>query len=238
MVKGAGLQMSSNNYKKKKVRTRSDNILNVIIAVVILAFLVLAGFAVAPSIQKMIANYEASKPQEVETVEKFAESQGKTADEFLAEYGLTDNENVNKDTAIDGIQFYMTLENMAKYQNTSVEELKAHYGLDDTTANDTTYSDAMANMNAGPVVEDMYGTDFETFRTQMGLPDVLTETSKWSEVTAAAQAMQEAANLAASEEPAAEEGADSTATEAPADAADAVDASDAPEASQAPGEGE
>ncbi len=203
--------------------------LNVGIGVVIAGFLVLAGFAMKPSVQSMIEKYNASKPQEVVTIEKYAKEQDKTADEFMTEYGLADKEGVTKDTPIDQAKFSMSIENYAKFTGVSLEDFRANYGLDESVTNDTTYTDAQESMRAGAVAQDM-GMDFATLKEQFSLPDTITESSTWGEVVSTIQLMQQAQQMA-------QEEADASAPDASGESADTADSSAGQEADPA-GEGE
>lgn len=190
---------------------------NVGIGVVVAGFLVLAGFALKPTVQTMFENYKASQPVETVTVESYAKEQGMTADEFLAEYGLTDNENVTKETAIDSAKFNMSLENFAKFSDMTVDDFRANYGLEgnEEVTNDMTYLDVVNSMKAGAVVKDM-GLDFETFKTTYGMPDTVTETMTWGEVNAIAEAIYAQAAEATSAAEDTADAADTADTETPA----------------------
>lgn len=209
--------------------------LNVGIGVVIAGFLVLAGFAMKPSVQNMIDKYNASKPQEVVTIEKYAKEQDKSADDFMNEYGLAGKEGITKDTPIDQAKFSMSIENYAKFTGVSLEDFRTNYGLDESITNDTTYTDAQESMRAGAVAQDM-GMDFATLKQQFGLPDTITETSTWGEVISTVELMQQAQQMAQEN---ADASADPNASGEPADASD--EPSEAPEttpSAQPAGEGE
>ena len=218
--------MSSNN---KNTKSGSGNLLNVIIAVVIVAFLVLAGFAIAPSIKNMTENYKASQPVEIETVEKYAKAHDLSVEDFLAEYGLTDNEQVTKDTPISNVIFSMTLDNVAKFKGITLDELKTHYGLDAAVEGTKLYSDVQMDMKAGAVVED-FNMDFASFAEQAQLPAEYTAESKWSEIVLYSQMLQAEAEASAAETTPAE-GDITVTTEA---TTEATETAEAPATTEAP----
>ncbi len=115
----------------------------IIMVVVIAAVAVLGGFAVAPTIK---SNMDRKHMQEISermmngtaTVEDYAEASGMTAEETLAQYGLT-TEDATKDTNIMELAEKMTLENFCKFMGLTYtdEDLEA-YKAENEDAKDLT----------------------------------------------------------------------------------------------------
>lgn len=204
--------MSKNkkNYQPKKRVSAADKVTNAIMAVVIVAVLGLAVWAVAPKFQAKIeetkAAEEASKP---DTIQKRADEKGVSVEDFIAEYGIT-GEDINGETLISQVAAQMTVENYAKLEGTTVEEFISSNGLPaDKVTGDMTVEAANALIPIKTVIASS-GMDFDTFKSTYGLGDDITEDTPWVDVEetvyAAMQAQQEAA--AAAEEAVSEENAD------------------------------
>ena len=183
--------------------------INIILTVVVVAVLGLGAYAVAPTFKAKIEQRQAEKAAAQEQAQAQAEAQktvadyiaekGITFDDFKAEYGLTENQDVTEETPVEALSWQFSIENYAKYNEKTVEELKAENGLGDDVDNTITWNDATNLMTVATVAEKLSGMDFETFKTSMGLPEDITAESKWGDVVAIMQAQQEAAAQAQTE---------------------------------------
>ncbi len=119
----------------------------IIMIAVIAAFAVLGGFAVAPTVQNIIANREIEARSErfangTATVADLANSEGMKIDEFIAEYELKADE-VNEDTAMTEFLSKLTLKNYCDfagvvYTDDMLEDYKAENEAAKDLTDDTT----------------------------------------------------------------------------------------------------
>lgn len=155
----------SEKQAKKQRKTQTDtphhspaqkklSLFNVALVLVIIAVLALGTFAV-------VRNYEPKvEAPQTQTVAQYAESVGMTADEFLAEYGLSGVENVTADTDINTASGEMTVENYAKYTSVTVDQLKEDYSLGEAVTNEMTWRDATGYIPVSKAAE-MSGMTYE-----------------------------------------------------------------------------
>lgn len=162
------------NYTPSK-KSGSGFLFNTIIVVVIAAVFCLGVYAVA---SKYMENHPAE--EKTKTVADFVKEKKITLDEFKTEYGLEEAE-ISEDTSIESTASEMTLENYAKYTESTLEELKDKYKLGEDVSADTTWQNAIDYMPTGIVSEEFFGMDFDSFKTQMSVPDTVTEDTLWSE---------------------------------------------------------
>ncbi len=171
----------------KKTVDKSTVIMNIILTAVIIAVLALGAYTLAPKFFNTNLGEKAQVEQP--TVADFIEEKGITLDEFKAEYGLGEREDITEESFIDELSYEFSLDNYAKYQEKTVEELKEEYGLSADVDNSTKWSDAIGMMTTKIVAEKFFGSDFESFRTQMGLPEDVKGDMLWSETEAIAEKM-------------------------------------------------
>lgn len=157
--------------KKKKSAWLS----NTIIAVIVIAFLCLAGYALKDSIKAILPE----RPEKEQTVSDLAKERKMSVDDFLAEYGLDDGE-VTKDTTKSEVESKLTVANYAKYNDQTTEELLAEYGIENAD-DDMLWQDAYGLMPMSKYAESM-GMTFEDLKEQAGLPDEVTEKTTLVEV--------------------------------------------------------
>lgn len=156
-----------------KTRSKGDVGFNIIIALVILVVLALGGYAVGSEFLGRKANEPQTDTEQAntsQTVAQYAEANGTTADEFLAQYGLSDNEAVTADTNINMAAGYMTVEKFAEFSGTTVEELKEQNGLGDEVTNDMTWTEAQEYVPVGTVAQ-MQGMEYSEFLAGLGLTE-------------------------------------------------------------------
>lgn len=175
----------------KKQKDKASIIVNVIATILVVAVLGLGVYAIAP---KYIAEYQANKEAQPKTVSDFLSEKDITMEEFRAEYGIGEETEVKKDDEIDSLALNFTLENYAKYQGMTADELKAKYELGDADVT-MAWKDAMLLVKTGNVAKEMGFADFETFKTQVQLPDTVTENTPWGETIDIMNAMTEAQNV-------------------------------------------
>ena len=142
-------QKRKNEVKEiqKKKKNPLDIIVNIVIVVLILAILGLGGWSVynkfkssAQENETAVTDSNQTTQTSTPTVEEYAQAEGKTADEFLAEYGLADDESVTGETPISDVVDKLTLANYAKLSGSDVAAVKESLGLSDEYADDTLMS--------------------------------------------------------------------------------------------------
>lgn len=147
---------------------------NIIITVVILAFLGLGGYATKDKIKALLPE----KPEKVPTVSDMAKERDMSVEEFLAEYGLSDK--ITKDSTEQDLLGEFTVANYAKYQDKTTEDLLGEYGIEGASG-EMLWQDAF-NLIPMSKYAEMMGTTFEDLKTQSSLPDSVTETTTLAEV--------------------------------------------------------
>lgn len=155
------------NQTGKKRATSADKMINVIIAVVILAFLAAGIYAVhgviSENMQKK-AQEElnmAIQNGEVEpTVEYLANQSGMSVEDYLAQYGLTVNDTLTKDSTQTELLNSMTLESYVNFigSEQTADELIQQAHLEDEVTKDTLYSEYQEKLNASPLSK-LYGDE-------------------------------------------------------------------------------
>lgn len=137
---------------------------NAVLVIVIAAVLALGGYMVYDRYKE---NHPSTEP---ETVADRAKTEGITADEFLAKYGIDTVDGVDKDTALSTATGYMTVEKYAEFEGTTVDELKANYGFDDAVTNDMVMNDAQEYVTVSKAAE-MSGVDYASMLQMYGLTE-------------------------------------------------------------------
>lgn len=153
--------MSERKAKKERVTKRAAEykpkpdkltvITNTVGVLLIVAVLALGIWAVADKLSKSAGSASQQDEEQqvsVSTVANRAEELGMTAEDFLAEYGLADNESVTADTGIQTAETMMSLENYAKYIGITYDEFLNTYGIAgvDEVTPETALGDAMEYM--------------------------------------------------------------------------------------------
>lgn len=210
-----------------KSSSSSDKTINLIIAVLIIAFVAAGGYAVYSKISNNLFDKAVSEGTAPQTVKTLARSAGMSVQEFLEENGITDG-SVDGNTEASEFYNHMTVDRYAAYNGMALEDFLADCGLTGKVTETTTWADAQLLIPLGtyigvdPTVEG-YEEQFNIFKTMYNLGDDVTVDTPWGEVKdtveAAEEAMLNATEIPAdSEETASDEAADGeTATEAPAE---------------------
>lgn len=130
-----------------KKRSKADIISNIIIVILILAVLGIGSWAVWSKYSEQAKSNEQIE-QTIPTVEEYAKSLEMTTEEFLAEYGLSGNENIKSDTDITYAINYMTLENYSKMVKIDVETMKTNLGAKEDVTGETLVGDIIASVQS------------------------------------------------------------------------------------------
>lgn len=196
--------MSKNNQQKKK-SSPAEKLINAGLVIIVVAILVLAGFAVGP---KMYDGIMAMLPQpDTSVVSGMADSLGLSVDEFKAEYGLPDN--ATADTLMSDVVAELTLSNYAKLSGTDYETLVSDMGVSEKVTEDMTFGEAEELIPFGIYVGGE--ENYNQIKQNYALDDSITMDTPWGEVRPIIEQMeaqmQEAQQLA--QEAQAEQNADS-----------------------------
>lgn len=213
-----------------KSRGSADRMINVIIAVILIAVIGLAVYAVYGKISENMTRTAIENGEAEPTVGYLAEQSGMSVEDYLAQYGVSGlDENATQEEMTDA----MTVGNYATYAGTTVEDLQTQYGLDETPSADANWGELRKTFT----VRNMMGDEesFNQFKEVYGLDDSITLDTLWTDAEPKIQEsiermQEEAAN--ATEAPATEAPAEGEATEAPAEG----EATAAPEAEEQPAE--
>ena len=191
--------------EQKAPKDKGTVIFNIVLAAIVVAFVGLGGYAIGSKyIPRYLEQVEAQKQQaeQSKTVKDVMKEKDFAAvEDFKKEYGIADDVEVTEDGAALGYAAAMTAEGYAKYMDMTFEDLKAQYELGDAVTADMKWEDAINYMPSDVAVKEMFGMDFATFKTQLGLPEEITEDTLWSETVAAMEAISaQAAEEAPAEE--------------------------------------
>lgn len=195
--------------------------INVVIAIVIAAFLGLGIYAVASKYASKRAAQQDNGQQTSQTVSQYAEEQNMSTEEFLAQYGLDGDESITGDSTVSEACAKMSVEKFAEFSQKSVDELKSENGLGDDVTADMSWGDARNYIPVGKMCEQS-GIKYSDFLNNYGLTEEeLPQDTKWSD---AMPVLQEAiakqqAEAAASASP--EASAQPEETEAPTESPEA-----------------
>lgn len=178
-------QKRKNASQVEEKQKKSSPLFGIIIAVVIIVFLGLGGYAVKDNIKAILPE----RPEKEATVADIAKEKEMTVDEFLAEYGLEDSE-VTKKTTESEMVAKMTVANYAKYSDKAVDELLAEYGIEGADE-DMLWTEAQLLTPMSKYAESM-GMTFDDLKAQAGFPDEITEKTTLKEAEEIMEKMQEA----------------------------------------------
>ena len=196
-----------------KKTSQADKLVNVIIAVVIIAFIAVGVYATYGKISEGIEEKAITSGEKEATVEYLAKQSGMSVEDYLAQYGLSLGDTIKKDTAESEMLDNMTVENYAKYNGQDADEMINGTGLQDKVTKDTLWKDFLPQV---PVVSVLGEETFNQLKAQFG--DEVTPDMPYGDFEKLMQEKQNAAAEAteAPAEEAAEAPADTAATEAPA----------------------
>lgn len=162
----------------RKQTNSADRTLNIIIVSVIIIVLGLGGYAVGTKISENLKN-RVDEPEQTYTLQNVAVANGMTVDQYLAEYGVTDQEFTGE-TSFAEVANKMTLENYAKAQGIDVATLREEYVLPDSVSNDTVMETAQLEMPARIACGGE--EQFQNMKTQYGLDESITGDTRWGDV--------------------------------------------------------
>ncbi len=168
--------MSKNNKKNGS----KDNLLNIIIAVVMIAIIGISVYAIYNTVSTKVIKSRIESGETEPTLSYMAESAGISVEEFLTQYGL-ENAGLSKNSKETEVTDKMTLTNYATYTGTTVEDILKQYYLEDKADGNTLYADLKAMLT----VKSMIGGDeesFKQFKEYYSLDDSITMDTLWSEV--------------------------------------------------------
>ncbi|MBR5271237.1 MAG: hypothetical protein IKV64_03530 [Clostridia bacterium] len=166
--------------KNNKKNGSKDSILNIIIAIVMVAVIGVSIYAIYTTASTKIIKSRIESGETEPNLSYMAESAGLSVDEFLNQYGL-ENAGLSKNSSQTEVTDKMTLTNFATYSGTTVEDILKQYYLEDKANGDTLYADFKAMWT----VKSMVGGDEESFKQvkeYYGLDDSITMDTPWSEV--------------------------------------------------------
>ena len=209
----------------KNSRKSADTAINLVIAVVLIAVIGLAGYAIYDKMSANLNEKAIASGEKEATVEYLAEQASMSVEDYLAQYGLSD---ISKKATQTEMTDAMTVDNYITYSGTTAEDLKTQYNLDEAPAGDANWGD----IRKAFTVKNMVGDEesFKQFKEVYKLDDSITMDTLWTDAEAKIEEsikkmQEEAAN--ATEAPATEapvegeatEGEATEATEAPAEEA-------------------
>lgn len=175
-------ELLNNTVKAPVAKTAFTS--NLVIAVVIAAFLGLGGYAVGSKIAKDKANAPAddtdtaqTEQQQTQTLKSTAEAAGMTTKEYLEKYGL--DSSISDDTAISQVYSKMTVANLAAANDKDVDTFRQENFVPDSISNDTVWENVIPELPFKAVVGEEQVAQIKSF---YGLDDSITADTKWSEV--------------------------------------------------------
>lgn len=173
-----------NNSKKA---TSADKMFITLIVVIIAVVVGLGGYAVYGKISKNLQTKAIEENRSEKTVSYLADQSGMSVDEYLAEYGLNDNKDVNGKTTESEMVNHMTLDNLAKYEGKDLATFLEENGLTDKADGNMIWSEAK-----DLVPLDVYfGGQFEEAKKAYELDDSITGDMTWGETKDTILAAQE-----------------------------------------------
>lgn len=162
--------------ENKKQATQSDKIVNLVIALVVAVFVVVGVYATYGKISEGIKDRAIESGEAEATVSYLAKQSGMSVEDYLAQYGLSVDENVNEDTTESVMLENMTIENYALYNGTTAEDMLS--GLGEKVTKDTVFKDYMQM----PTI-DVLGSDelVNQVKEQYGMGDDVNGEMSWSD---------------------------------------------------------
>ena len=127
-----------------KKKSKSDVVFNIVIVLLVVAVVGLGGWAVGTKYvqdAQMASTQTEGEEQAPVTIKQYAEAMGITTGQFMTEFGLDNNENINPETQMNDAIGYMTLENYAKLTGSTLEDAIKNFGLDAGVKGDTLMSE-------------------------------------------------------------------------------------------------
>lgn len=174
---------------EKKRSSRSDKMLNLIMSVIVIAVLAVGVYATYGKLSGNIKEKAIQDGKAEATVEYLANKSGMSVDDYLAQYGLSVGDTVNKNTTESEMTDNMTIENYLKYsgREQTADEVIAEAGLQEQVTKDTLWKDYMAIVPVSSVIGE---ESFNQIKEQMGLGDEVTADMPYGEFEKIMQDMQ------------------------------------------------
>ena len=122
----------------KRSRNSADTMINVIIAVVLIAVIGLAAYAIYGKMSATISQKAIEAGEKEPTVEYLAQQQNMSVEDFLAMYGL---EGVSPKATEEEMTDQMTVDNYITYSNIAMEDLTTQYHMDEAPAGDSNWGE-------------------------------------------------------------------------------------------------
>lgn len=197
----------------KKKSTPMDKLINIIIAVIIVAFVAVGAYAVYGKISSGIQERKIENGEAEATVGYLAKQQGMTAEDYLAQYGLTLGGDIDENTTQSDMLDSMTLEKYAEYSGQNADDIITNAGLSEQVTKDSLWGEVRTLMPVSAYyneeqlnqIKQIYGIGDEvTLDTKYGDFEKIMEEKQSQMAEATAEPEGEAANDEAAQESAAE----------------------------------
>lgn len=197
----------------KKKSTPMDKLINIIIAVIIVAFVAVGAYAVYSKISSGIQERKIENGEAEATVGYLAKQQDMTAEDYLAQYGLTLGGDIDENTTQSDMLDSMTLEKYAEYSGQNADDIITNAGLSEQVTKDSLWGEVRALMPVSAYyneeqlnqIKQIYGIGDEvTLDTKYGDFEKIMEEKQSQMAEATAEPEGEAANDEAAQESAAE----------------------------------
>ncbi len=166
---------------EKKRASSADKMVNVIIGIVIVAFIAVGVYATYGKIAEGIETKAIESGEKEATVSYLAKQAGMTVEDYLAQYGLTVGDAVNDNSTQTEMEDNMTVENYLKYTGDTqdVNEMITGMGLEGKATKDTLWKDFLP---MAPAVSVLGGEEaFNQAKEQLGLGDEVTTDITWGD---------------------------------------------------------
>lgn len=134
------------NEAGKKKSTSMDKLINVIIAVIIVAFVAVGAYAVYSKISSGITERKIENGEAEATVGYLAKQQDMTVEDYLAQYGLTLGGDIDENTTQSDMLDSMTLEKYAEYSGQNADDIITKAGLSEQVTKDTLWGEVRVLM--------------------------------------------------------------------------------------------
>lgn len=130
----------------KKKSTPMDKLINIIIAVIIVAFVAVGAYAVYGKISSGIQERKIENGEAEATVGYLAKQQDMTVEDYLAQYGLTLGGDIDENTTQSDMLDSMTLEKYAEYSGQNADDIITKAGLSEQVTKDTLWGEVRVLM--------------------------------------------------------------------------------------------
>ena len=168
------------NMNEKRKASAADKLINVIIAVVLVAFVAVGVYATYGKLSQGIKDRKIASGEAEPTVDYLARQASMSVEDYLAQYGLTLSDTVTKNTPESEMTDNMTIENYLKYSGMeqTADQVISDAGLTDTVTKDTLWKDFFPQLPVSMVYDQ---STFEQLKTQLGLGDEVTLDMKYGD---------------------------------------------------------